>query len=570
MEWIINLFTQPGLAHTVLILAMVIAVGVLLGKVKFGGVALGVTFVLFTGILVGHFGFMANPEFVDKDLMTFLQDFGLILFVFFIGLQVGPGFFESFKGGGIQMNLMSICMICLNIAVMFGCFYLFFPEHTKTDLAMLVGTLYGAVTNTPGLGAANEAVKSLGEANFGGSLPQLASSYACAYPLGVLGIIGATVLIRFICKVTLSDEEKELEEAEGANPHETPYLMALRADNAYISGRTVLELSEFLKRDFVITRMYHNDEFIVPNRNTVISHGDDLYIVCAESDAEAVKAFIGPETGRQFEEEENKQINMVARHIIVTNPKINGKTLGSMHFSSVYGVNVTRITRQGMNLFASRNHHFHIGDKILVVGPEENVQRVADLMGDSEKHLNHPNLATIFIGIFVGIIFGQIPVMFPGMPVPMKLGLAGGPLIIAILIGRFGHLWKLVTYATTSANLMMRETGLCLFLACVGLKAGDGFIETIMNGGHMYVLCGFLITVLPILIVGPIARWKFKTNYFTLMGMIAGTYTDPPALGFANASCSKEAPAIGYSTVYPLSMFLRILTAQLVILFACA
>lgn len=569
MDWLVNLFVQNGMAHTVLILGLVIAIGVLLGKIKFGGVALGVTFVLFAGILVGHFGFMANPEFVDKELMTFLQDFGLILFVFFIGLQVGPGFFESFKGGGVQMNIMSVCMICLNIAVMFGCYWFLF-DHNNTNLAMLVGTLYGAVTNTPGLGAANEAVKSLGEGAFGGELPQLASSYACAYPLGVLGIIGATVLVRYICKVTLSDEEKELEDAEGADPHETPHLLSLKAENEFISGRTILQLTEFLKRDFVITRMIKNGELVVPNRNTVIEKGDDLYLTCAETDVEAVKAFIGPETDLKWEVNKKTTRDMVSRRILVTNPKINGKTFGSMHFSSVYGVNVTRITRQGMNLFASRNHHFHVGDKIMVVGPEENVQRVADLMGDSAKHLNHPNIATIFIGIFLGIIFGQIPVFFPGMPTPLKLGLAGGPLIIAILIGRFGHLWKLVTYTTTSANLMMREIGLCLFLACVGIKAGDGFVETIMNGGHMYVICGFLITIIPILIVAPIARWKFKFNYFTLMGAIAGTYTDPPALGFANASCSKEAPAIGYSTVYPLSMFLRILTAQLVILFACA
>lgn len=565
MDWLINLFTtQEGIAHTVMLLGIVISAGVLLGKVKFGGIALGVTWVLFCGIFAGHIGFTA-----DKDLLTFIQDFGLILFVFCIGLQVGPGFFESFKKGGVPLNIMSICIICLNIAVMFGCYYLFF-DHTNVNLAMLTGALYGAVTNTPGLGAANEALTSIKD-SFGGDIPAIANGYACAYPLGVVGIILATIAVRWISRINLSDEEKELEEADSANPHETPHIMALRAENAYISGRTVLELSEFLKRDFVITRMYHNDEFIVPNRNTVITKGDDLYIVCAESDAEAVKAFIGPETGRKFEKERNDQINMVSRRIVVTNPKINGKTLGGMHFSSVYGVNVTRITRQGLDLFASRGHHFHVGDKIMVVGPEENVQRVADLMGDSEKRLAHPNIATIFIGIFVGIIFGQIPVMFPGMPTPMKLGLAGGPLVIAILIGRFGHFVKLVTYTSTSANMMLREIGLALFLACVGIKAGGNFVDTIVAGdGLLYVLSGFLITVLPILIVAPIARWKYKFNYFTLMGAIAGTYTDPPALAFASSSCSKEAPAIGYSTVYPLSMFLRILTAQLVILFACA
>lgn len=565
MDWIIDLFTATeGVAHTVLLLGIVISVGVLLGKIKIGGISLGVTWVLFAGIFAGHIGFTT-----DSTLLTFIQDFGLILFVFCIGLQVGPGFFESFRKGGIPMNLMSVCMIMLNIAVMFACYYLFF-DRTNFNLAMLTGTLYGAVTNTPGLGAANEALSSIAGNFENFENLKIANGYACAYPLGVVGIIGATILIRYICRLSLHDEEKELEDAEAADPNETPCSMALRADNAYISGRTILELNEFLKRGFVITRMYHNDELIVPTSSTVITQGDDLYVVCAESDAEAVKAFIGPEIERDFNQPASKQINMVSRRIIVTNPKINGKTLGKMHFSSVYGVNVSRITRQGMDLFASNSHHFHVGDKIMVVGPEENVQRVADLLGNSVKRLDHPNIATIFIGIFLGIIFGQIPVFFPGMPVPLKLGLAGGPLVIAILIGRYGHLWKLVTYTSTSANMMVREIGLCLFLACVGIKAGGNFVDTLVAGdGVKYVICGFLITIIPILIVGPFARWKYKFNYFTIMGMIAGTYTDPPALAFANASCSKEAPAIGYSTVYPLSMFLRILTAQLIILFAC-
>jgi putative transport protein len=566
MDWIIDLFTATeGVAHTVLLLGIVISAGVLLGKIKIGGISLGVTWVLFAGIFAGHIGFTTDPT-----LLTFIQDFGLILFVFCIGLQVGPGFFESFRKGGVPMNLMAVCMIVLNIAVMFACYYLFF-DHTNFNLAMLTGTLYGAVTNTPGLGAANEALTSIASSFENFDNLKIANGYACAYPLGVVGIIGATILIRYICKVSLREEDKVLEEAEAADPNETPCSMALRADNAYISGRTILELNEFLKRGFVITRMYHNDELIVPTSSTVITQGDDLYVVCAESDAEAVKAFIGPEIDRDFEQTSSKHIKMVSRRVIVTNPKINGKTLGKMHFSSVYGVNVSRITRQGMDLFASNNHHFHVGDKIMVVGPEENVQRVADLLGNSVKRLDHPNIATIFIGIFLGIIFGQIPVFFPGMPVPLKLGLAGGPLVIAIIIGRFGHLWKLVTYTSTSANMMVREIGLTLFLACVGIKAGGNFVDTLVAGdGVKYVICGFLITVIPILIVGPFARWKYKFNYFTLMGMIAGTYTDPPALAFANASCSKEAPAIGYSTVYPLSMFLRILTAQLIILFACA
>ena len=297
--------------------------------------------------------------------------------------------------------------------------------------------------------------------------------------------------------------------------------------------------------------------------------GDEVLVACAEADAPAIQAFIGPELETEWEENESKQ-PLVSRRIVVTNPSMNGKTLGKMHFSSVYGVTVTRLSRQGMDLFASRNYRFQVGDKILVVGPEDNVNRIAELMGNSVKRLDAPNVATIFIGIFIGIIFGSIPFAIPGMPVPLKLGIAGGPLIIAILIGRFGHRMKLNTYTTTSANMMLREIGLVLFLASVGIKAGANFWNTVIEGdGLFYVLTGFIITIIPILIVGTIARMKYKFNYFTIMGMLAGTYTDPPALAYANSVCSREAPAIGYSTVYPLSMFLRIFTAQLVVLFFC-
>lgn len=563
MDWLINLFTtQDSIAHIVLLYGIVIAIGIMLGKLKIGGISLGVTFVLFCGIVAGHFGFTG-----PTPILNFLQDFGLILFVFCIGLQVGPGFFESFKKGGVALNGMSVLMIFLNIIVMFACYYLFFDTSNKTNLPMMIGVLYGAVTNTPGLGAANEALTSVFT---NGQIPQIANGYACAYPLGVLGIIGATILIRFITKTNLKTEEEELEAEEAANPHAKPLAITLEVSNVYLAGRTLSQISEFLGRDIVCTRILHQGEMTLPNKNTKFEVGDKLHIVCAEADAEAIKAFIGPETDFEWENAKTENQPMISKRVIVTNPKMNGKTLGKMHFSSVYGVNITRITRQGMDLFASRNHHFHIGDRVMVVGREENVNRVAELMGNSARSLNVPNIATIFIGIVIGILFGSIPITVPGVPVPLKLGLAGGPLIIAILIGRFGYRIKLVTYTTTSANMMLREMGLALFLASVGIKAGAGFVHTVVQGdGLLYVLTGFFITIIPILIVGPFARWKFKFNYFTLMGMIAGTYTDPPALAYANSSCSKEAPAIGYSTVYPLSMFLRIFTAQICVLFFC-
>ena len=564
MNWLIDIFSaekQDTVAHIMLLYSIVIALGIYLGKIKIGGISLGVAFVLFVGILAGHIKFTG-----PLPVLGFIQDFGLILFVFMIGLQVGPGFFESFGKDGLKLNILSTVAILLNVLVMFACYYIFFDTSDKTNLPMMVGTLYGAVTNTPGLGAANEALHSVFK---NGMNFDIASGYACAYPLGVVGIIGATIAIRFICKVNLQEENNKLNEEETENPNIKPYSMYLKVQNAYIAGRTLKEISEFLNRDFVCTRMLHDGELSIPSLDNTFELGDEILIVSAEGDAEAIRAFIGPEIEVDWHEEDQPQ-HLVSRRIVITNNKINGKTLGNLHFRSVYGVNVTRISRQGMDLFAGRNHRFIVGDRIMVVGPEENVNRVAAMMGNSEKRLNAPNIATIFVGIIVGIIFGMLPIAIPHMPVPMKLGLAGGPLVIAILIGRFGYRMGLVTYTTTSANMMLREIGLALFLASVGIKAGATFWDTVTQGdGLKYVYTGFIITIIPILIVGTIARLKYKFNYFTIMGMLAGTYTDPPALAYANSVCTGEAPAIGYSTVYPLSMFLRILLAQVIVLFFC-
>ncbi len=558
-QWLTNLFTTTdSVAHITLLYALVIATGVYLGKIKIGGISLGVTFVLFAGIVAGHIGFTA-----PAPILTFVQDFGLILFVFMIGMQVGPGFFESFGTAGLKLNGLAACGILLNILVMFVCYFVFFDTSNVTNLPMMVGTLYGAVTNTPGLGAANEALGSV----FGNNAPQIASAYACAYPLGVLGIIGATILIRYICNVKLEKEEEQLNTLEGVKANQKPHKMHLEVTNSYLEGKTLLQVHDFLNRDFVVSRIVHNGELSIPNRDTVFHVGDQMLIVCAEADYEAIVAFIGPVLNIDFEQQDQP---LVSKRILVTNPKINGKSLASLHFSSVHGVNVTRVTRQGMDIFASAGLPLQVGDRIMVVGPEDAVDRVANQMGNSLRRLDAPNIATIFVGIIIGIIFGSLPIAIPGMPVPMKLGIAGGPLIIAILIGRYGYKIHLVTYTTTSANMMLREIGLVLFLASVGIKAGANFFETVVEGnGLFYVLTGFLITIIPILIVGPIARLRFKFNYFTIMGMIAGTYTDPPALAYANSICSKEAPAVGYSTVYPLSMFLRIFTAQIVVLFFC-
>lgn len=561
MDWLLSLFTSTeSMAHIALLYAIVIAIGVYLGKIKIGGISLGVTFVLFAGIVAGHLGFTA-----PLPTLTFMQDFGLVLFVFMIGLQVGPGFFSNFKEGGVTLNLLATSLILLNIAVMFVCYFSFFNTSDPNNLPMMVGVLYGAVTNTPGLGAAQEALSSI----MGGNTPAIANGYACAYPLGVLGIIGGTIAIRYICKVKMQKEEDELEEQE-VNDATKPHLMHLIVENQFLTGHTMLEIHDFMKRDFVCSRILRDGQLIIPKSSTALELGDKIYIVCSEQDAEAVQAFIGHETVVPEFAEQEKTKQMISRRILITKPEINGKTLAKLHFSSVYGVNVTRVTRQGMDIFARSNLPLQVGDKLMVVGDQVSVNRVSSVLGNAIRRLDHPNIATIFVGIILGIIFGSLPIPVPGIPMPLKLGIAGGPLIIAILIGRFGYKMHLVTYTTTSANLMLREIGLVLFLASVGIKAGANFVDTVVAGdGLLYVMTGFLITIIPVLIVGTVARKIYKFNYFTIMGMLAGATTDPPALAYANASCPKDAPAIGYSTVYPLSMFLRIFTAQLIVLLCC-
>ena len=555
MNWLQDLLTNPNsIAHIVALYAFVIAAGVLLGKIKFFGISLGVTFVLFVGILAGHFGFTGNPA-----ILSFVQDIGLILFVFCIGLQVGPSFFSSFKRGGITLNLLAVGIVFLNIAV---ALILYFALQGRVDIPMMVGILCGAVTNTPGLGAANEALQQL---HYQG--PEIAMGYACAYPLGVMGIILSMIIIRYICRVDVKQDSDEIQKEEEANPHMKPYTISLKVQNEALSGKTLSQVQNFLARDFVCTRIIQDGHMITPNANTVLRLGDRMFLVCAEDDSEAIMAFIGPKIEQDWDATNQQDKPMVSRRILVTQPNINGKTLGELHFSSMYGVNVTRVNRSGMDLFAARQLRLQVGDRVMVVGPQDAIERVANLLGNQLRRLDHPNIVTIFVGILCGILFGSLPIAIPGMPTPVKLGLAGGPLIISILIGRFGHKVKLVTYTTMSANLMLREVGLVLFLASVGIKAGENFVQMVVEGdGVLYVGLGFLITFIPLLITGIIARWHHRVNYFTLMGLIAGSNTDPPALAYANQIAGNDAPAVGYSTVYPLTMFLRILTAQLLIL----
>ncbi len=551
MDWLESLLWDPSsVAHIVCLYAFVISTGVLLGKIKIFGISLGVTFVLFAGILMGHFGFTG-----ESHILHFIREFGLIIFVFCIGLQVGPSFFSSFKKGGITLNMLAVGIVLLNIAIALT---IYFILGGRIQLPMMIGILYGAVTNTPGLGAAQEALNQL---HYTGD--PIALGYACAYPLGVVGIIGSIIVIRYLFRINLSKEEKELQTKNNDLKHK-PYLLQLEVHNESIAGKSLEQVKQFLGRQFVCSRIRHEGHVSIPEDHTTFTIGDQLFIVCTEEDAEAIAVFIGKRIEVDWEKQD---VPMVSRRILITKSEINGKRLGSMQFRNLYGVNITRVNRSGMDLFADPNLTLQVGDRVMVVGQQDAVERVANALGNSLKRLDTPNIVTIFVGIFLGILLGSLPIAFPGIPTPVKLGLAGGPLVVAILIGQFGHKLKLVTYTTISANLMLREIGIVLFLASVGIEAGEHFIETVVKGdGLLYVGYGFLITVLPLVIVGIIARLYYKINYFTLMGLIAGSCTDPPALAYANQAAGNDAPSVGYSTVYPLTMFLRILAGQMILL----
>lgn len=553
MEWIVELFTGTSIAHTAFLYALVIAAGVLLGRVKIFGVSLGVTFVLFVGILMGHFGLA-----IDAPILNFMKEFGLILFVFSIGMQVGPGFFSSFKHEGIRLNFLAIAIIALNIIVTLAIYFL----DGSIEMPMLVGILSGAVTNTPGLGAAEQALSQLYQDGIISEVPKIALGYAVAYPLGVIGIILAMILVRLVFRVKYADETAMIEK-ESADSLLIPHVVTYKVENKLIVGRTLSDLGVMINRNFVVSRIKRNDEIIIPSSDVVIEHNDLLLTVLSEPDEEALSAFIGPKIEMDW-----KAIPapVVSRRILVSKEEFNGRKIGSLRLRMGYRLNVTRVNRAGVDLLASPNLSLQVGDRLTVVGKIEDIERLADRLGNSMQRLNQPNIFTIFIGILIGIVFGSIPFAIPGMPVPLKLGLAGGPLIVAILIGRYGYKMGLTTYTSTSANLMLREVGICMFLASVGIGAGSEFVATVKSGGLMWILWGFLITFIPLLIVGLFGRGYYKLNYYTLSGLMAGSYTDPPALAYSNKVANNDAPAVAYSTVYPLSMFLRVLTAQILVL----
>lgn len=583
MDWIIKLLTDPtSAAHLLILYALVISLGVRFGQWKIGGqkngIAFGVTWVLFIGILVGHictnylYDNPADAVAYQRHIIDIVKELGLILFVYCIGLQVGPSFFQTFKKGGLGMSLLATLLVLLNVAMTLGLFYLadntgiFAQPHQKDNLAMMVGVMCGAVTNTPSLGAANSILPELFKD--GSAIPAIANGYACAYPLGVVGIILSTLAVRFIARVSLDKEQEDLHLTNESHPETTPKHLIIKVNNLAVEGKTLEELRNFFKRQFVVTRcIYPDGELQVAHASTQVQVGMKLHLVCSEHDSEALVQLLGTvESEGNVQEIESEQY--VSRRMVVTREEVTGRTLAQLHLSSLYGVNVTRITRSGIEFFADRDLPLLVGDRVLVTGTEANVERVKSVLGSQVERLDHPNVGVLFMGILVGLLFGQIPILFPGVDVPVKLGLAGGPLFVAILVGAFGHRYRINTYVSTSANLMLREVGLILFLSSVGIQSGASFWSTLKVGdGIHYVWMGFLITVVPILICGLIGRWKLKLNYFTLMGLIAGANTDPPALAFANTTAGNNAPAVGYSTVYLPAMFLRILVAQLILLF---
>ncbi len=550
MSWLGELFFGQGVAHSVLMFAIVIALGIVLGKVKVWGISLGITWILFVGIICSHFGMQ-----VDGHILHFVQEFGLILFVYSVGLQVGPGFFSSFRKGGMTLNMLATGIVLLGVVTTY-------IIHVVTGLPIttMVGVLSGAVTNTPGLGAAQQAYMDAS----GMEDSTIALGYAVAYPLGVVGIICSIMLMRVLFRVNLEKENEALEREDtdkGSNAQQ----FSVRVTNPALFGKDLKEVTRLINRKFVFSRVYHEDDSIeLGSSETCLSAGDKLLVVAALQDIDAITAFLGERVEVEWEKLDKK---LVSRRIAITKAAVNGKMLGEMKLRNCFGVNVTRVNRAGVDLVARPNLQLQIGDRLTVVGPEAAVNNVAKVLGNSLRRLREPNLVPIFLGIFLGIVLGSIPFTFPGIPQPVKLGLAGGPLIVAILVSRFGPQYGLVTYTTMSANLMLREVGIALFLASVGLRAGDGFVETIINqGGYAWIGYGFIITIVPLIIMGIVARGIYKINYFTLMGLIAGSMTDPPALAYSNGMAGNDAPSVSYATVYPLTMFLRVLTAQLLIL----
>lgn len=554
-SWYYNLFLGTGVAHSVMLVALVIAAGLALARIKIAGISLGVTWILFAGILAGHFGMVLDPV-----TSHFVKEFGLILFIYSIGLQVGPGFFASFRSGGFTYNMLAAAIVLLSCVTAYAIHLV-----TGEDLFAMIGVLYGAVTNTPGLGAAQQTFSDM---NDGATNSLFAQGYAMAYPLGVIGIILCIVLIKIIFRVDLK-KEQETYAQHSLNYSALVQAVTLEVTNENINGRTMAEIAKIAGREIVATRLMHtsSEDVELVDEHTRLQIGDRLFLVALPADVEAFSVLIGHKIDMdQKMWDQQKGNELVSERLVVTNTKLNGRRLGDLKLRSSFDITITRVKRAGVDMVASPMLLLQLGDRVTVVGEKKNVEKVKSLIGDSVKRLDHPQLTSIFLGIALGVLLGSMPIFFPGMPVPVKLGLAGGPLIVSILIAHFGPRFKVVTYTTGSANLLMREIGICLFLAAVGIGAGNGFVDTVLSGGYMWVLYGFLITIIPLLLVGIFARMVCHLTYFTIAGLISGATTDPPALAYSNSICGTDQASVAYSTVYPLTMFLRVLCGQMMVL----
>ena len=558
-----DLFFGYDVAHSILLLAFVIGVGLYLARFKVKGVSLGSTWILFIGILMGHLGFRC-----DIDILHFVKEFGLILFVFSIGLQVGPGFFHSFKSGGVKMNRIAVMNILLAVAITYA-----ISAITGEDLKTMVGVMSGAVTNTPGLGAAQQTF--VDGAVAGGvshmaaakSSEVLASAYAVAYPIGVIGVIAVIILFKAIFKI---DHKKELQAIKDSDKQAelNARRMHVEVDNPAIYGKTLGRVQNEFDCTFVASRIMKGDKVSFATADTVLEEGDKLLLVTSQPEVDRLRIIFGKEVPLHVGDWEVKAPDMVTRRIVVTQSSLTGKKLKDLHFRSAYSVNITRVIRAGVELVAHGDLYLQVGDGLIVVGPEEKIDQMAAEVGNSNDALNKPYLVPIFIGIVLGIILGMIPIRFPGIPQAIKLGLAGGPLIVAILLGHFGPKYKITTYTTTSANLMVREIGISLFLAAVGIGAGENFWSSIVGGGYWWILYGAAITIIPLCITFIVARAVCKLNFYQICGLISGSCTNPPVLAFAQGMYGSDYTSVNYATVYPLSMFMRVLVAQVLVLIA--
>ncbi len=553
MSWINDLIFGTGIAHAVFVLSLVISIGILLGKIKIFGISLGITWILFVGIFFGHLGLT-----IDDHLLHFIKEFGLILFIYSIGMQVGPSFFSSFKQGGITLNILATAVVLLGVITTYVIHLL-----TGLPIATMVGILSGAVTNTPGLGAAQQTFREV----TGTDNSSIAMGYALAYPLGVVGIILTLILMKTVFRVRFDNELAAIESTNSSKLTEAQ-MFSLQIKNPSIFGKNIRDIKKLAGREFVVSRVQHaqTGRIEIAQPDSVLNEDDKILVVCNLQNIDMLAALTGARIDMDLKQWTKLDAQLISRRISVSKSEINGKTIGQLKLRSLYGVNITRVNRAGIDLVGEPQLSLQLGDRVTVVGSDSSIASVEKLLGNSLKRLREPNLIAIFIGIALGVLVGSIPFVVPGIPQPVKLGLAGGPLIVSIIISKFGPKYKLITYTTMSANLMLREVGIALFLACVGLGAGGSFVETLLNGGYAWIGYGVIITVLPLLIAGFAGRIFCKLNYFTLMGLLSGSMTDPPALSFSNATAGNDVPAVSYATVYPLTMFLRVITAQLMIL----